>query len=110
MKEKCDWEELKNKAIKEKEEELGKIIPLSERIKKDEKKRAILAAALLEDEAVRLASTKNCEVHLKEKEEEDKRTPFWMFCVLYFILGMLSMITFDSIFYGGKGFIELFLK
>ena len=37
---------------------------------------------------------------LERIDEEDSRTPFWMFAVLYFILGMLFIITVDNISYG----------
>ncbi len=62
--------------------------------------RATLAAAMIEDEVVRDYSYRNSRAYLERIDEEDSRTPFWMFAVLYFILGMLFIITVDNISYG----------
>jgi len=55
--------------------------------------RSPLAAAFLEDEAVRLAAERNAKSYLVKKDENEGGMPFWMWALLYFILGILADIT-----------------
>jgi hypothetical protein len=55
--------------------------------------RSPLAAAFLEDEAVRLASEKASRQYLLEKEEEETGMKPWMWNLMWFIIGMLFMLT-----------------
>ena len=71
---------------------------LKKAIKPNDKGRALLAVAILEDESVRLASQANSRAYLKMKEDEDT-VPFWIWCALYFILGILFMISIENIFW-----------
>jgi len=61
------------------------------------KDRSPLAMAMLEDDAVRLAGEKAAEAHLKAIDEEDSRMPFWMWAMLWFIVGMLFDITVTNL-------------
>lgn len=52
-----------------------------------------VAKAFLEDEAVRLASEKRSEKYLKLVEDEKSEVPFWVWALLFFILGMLTTLS-----------------
>ncbi len=70
----------------------------------NEKTRALMANAILEDEAISLASQERSRVYLNEKEEDD-RIPMWAWCLMYFFLGILFMISVDNVFWHWKDFI-----
>lgn len=74
------------------------IISIVDRFKTNERARANMVGAMVEDEVVRLASEANSTAYLQRKDEADK-TPFWMWCSLYFTLGVLFMISIDNVFY-----------
>lgn len=57
------------------------------------RKRSPLAAAFIEDEGVRLASEERSRAYVLKNEEEDTRMAPWMWNLLWFILGMLFMLT-----------------
>ena len=104
---KKDWDEETRIAQKmaDVEEKKRSHPPLSivEGFKSDDKTtaaRATLAAAMIEDGVIRQFSYENSRAYLDRIDEEDSRTPFWMYCTLYFILGMLFMITVENITYG----------
>lgn len=59
-----------------------------------------LASAMLEDEAVRLQSQKRSKEYLENIDDVYDSTPFWMWCIFYFALGMLFTITVDTVTYG----------
>jgi len=59
--------------------------------------RAHLAEAMLEDDAIRKASQANSYNYLNRIEVEKDRMPEWMWNVAWFILGMLTMISLDSL-------------
>ncbi len=61
-----------------------------------EQTRARMAEAMIEDEVVRLKSQEASKAYLMRKEEDD-RVPFWMWCTLWFTLGILFMITLDNV-------------
>jgi len=81
-------------------------IALMENVVKD---RSPLAMAMLEDEAVRLGAEKAARDHLNRLDEEDSRMPFWMWAMLWFVVGMLFDITVTNLgmqlwkFTGGCG-------
>lgn len=70
-------------------------------IKPNDKGRALLAVAILDDESIRLASQANSRAYLKRKQDEDT-VPFWIWCILYFTLGILFMISVENIFWNIK--------
>lgn len=76
----------------------SKITELKDLIKPNDKKRALLAVAILEDEAVRLASQANSKAYLLMKEKQDKM-PEWMWNVFWFMLGMLFLISMENVFW-----------
>ena len=101
---KWDWAELR-----EKHKKVQKVIALTDLIKpSDNNKRALLATAIWDDEAVRHASAENSAAYLDRIDEQESRTPFWMWCVLYFILGMLFMITVDTVSFGWEELLVYF--
>jgi hypothetical protein len=55
-----------------------------------------LATAILEDAAVRMDSEKRSDAYLKAKDEYTDGTPFWMWCLLWYILGMFTIMTIDA--------------
>jgi len=65
--------------------------------RKNPEARANLATAILEDAASRQASQENSAKYLNRAEEERSRMPEWLWNVAWFILGMLSMISLDSL-------------
>ena len=65
--------------------------------RKDPEARAHLAQAMIEDEAARKASQVNSYNYLNRVEDEKSNMPAWMWNVAWFILGMLSMISLDSL-------------
>lgn len=95
------WDKLKKDVADD--SKVQHILPLI--MKKNDKARANLAKAFLEDEAIKAASEANSRAYLMRIEEAD-RTPFWMWCTLYFILGMLFMVTVDNLSYNWDGFIQ----
>ena len=60
------------------------------------KNRSPLAAAFLEDEAVRISSQDRSREYLINKEEDHSGMKSWMWNVLYFALGMLFALTVPS--------------
>jgi hypothetical protein len=76
----------------------------------NEKARASLAKAFLEDEASRHASQERSREYLIKKEEEEAGDPIWQWPVLYFILGILFMITVDNIAWNWKELVESFFQ
>ncbi len=62
-----------------------------------ENNRSLLAQAMLEDEAVRKASEIASENFMDKVEDEKNEMPFWMWCVLYFCLGMLFTMTIPAL-------------
>ena len=74
------------------------MLDISDLIKPNDKGRALLATAILEDESVRLASEANSRAYLKRKQDEDT-VPFWVWCTMYFILGILFMISVENVFW-----------
>ena len=68
-------------------------------IRKDNEARANMATVFFEDDRVRNESQFNSEQYLLRIDEENGM-PVWMWCLLYFILGALAMISVDSVFYG----------
>jgi len=56
-----------------------------------------LAKAILEDEAVRIASENRSKEYLDKIDEYDNRIPFWMWCTLWFILGIFFDMTIINI-------------
>lgn len=106
---KWDWAELKKRKQAE-NSEADKVISLVINPKpSDKNKRAVLAKAIMDDEAIRRASVENSRAYLNRIEEETSGTPFWMWCTLYFILGMLFMITVDTVSFGWEG-LSLYLQ
>ncbi len=81
------------------------ITDLKDIIKKNDKGRALLATAILEDESVRLASQANSKAYLKEKWEREDRMSEWMWNLLYFALGMLFVISMENVFWNMGDFI-----
>jgi len=59
--------------------------------------RTTLAKAILEDEAVRRASQVTSKIYLESCEDEKDSMPFWMWCALYFCLGMLFTMTIPAL-------------
>jgi len=55
--------------------------------------KSALATAMLEDESVRLASQTRSKEYLDKLDEQDNRIPFWMWCTLWFILGVFFDMT-----------------
>ena len=55
--------------------------------------RSSLAEALIEDEAVRMSSEKRSRSYLNAKDEREDSVPFWMWCVLWFVLGVFFDMT-----------------
>ena len=98
------WDNLKEDA--KREPKIKHILPLI--MRKNDKARANLAKAFLEDEAIKQASFERSKAYLLKIEEED-RTPFWMWCTLYFVLGMLFMITVDNISYSWKDIVAFWV-
>jgi len=62
------------------------------------KNRSPLAAAFLEDEAVRISSQDRSREYILNKEEDESGMRPWMWCLLYFALGMLFALTVPSTF------------
>lgn len=66
------------------------------------KNRSPLAAAFIEDEAVRISSQDRSRKYIMNKEEDESGMRPWMWCTLYFVLGMLFALTapftFSSMF------------
>jgi hypothetical protein len=83
------WEKLKDDNRKVPKE----IIPM---ITENTEARASLAKAFMEDEVVRQASRQNSLEYLKRVDEEYDRTPFWIWCLLYFNLGILFTVTVET--------------
>jgi len=59
--------------------------------------RSTLAHAMLEDESVRLASAAASKAYVERVENEKDEMPFWMWCTLYFCLGMLFTMTIPAL-------------
>jgi hypothetical protein len=59
----------------------------------EDKPNSPLAKALLEDEASRLASENKLKLTLEKRDEEDSSVPFWMWCAIWFILGIFFGLT-----------------
>ena len=57
------------------------------------KNRSPLAAAFLEDEAVRISSQDRSRKYILNKEEDESGMRPWMWNTLYFVLGMLFALT-----------------
>ena len=57
------------------------------------KNRSPLAAAFLEDEAVRISSQDRSREYILNKEEDESGMSPWMWNVLYFTLGVLFALT-----------------
>lgn len=95
------WDKLKKDVSKT--QKIKEILPLV--MKKNDKARANLAKAFIEDEAIKAASVQNSISYLERCDEAD-RTPFWQWCTLYFILGMLFMITIDNLSYNWTDIIQ----
>jgi hypothetical protein len=75
-----------------------------ERIKKHEHMldlaangRSALAAAFLEDEAVRLTAQENARDYVLQCEAEKNETKPWVWNVLFFLLGMLFTMSIDPL-------------
>ena len=68
-----------------KKEQLEK--ELKEMIRNNRK--ASLAAALLEEQATRNENDKYLRGVLAKREEKDNRIPFWMWCLLWCLIGMM---------------------
>lgn len=85
--------------LSKKNEATKDVIYIVDKFKKNDKARSVMLKAMMEDETVRLASQENSRNYLIKKEE-DNRTPFWMFCVLYFVLGIIFMISIENITLG----------
>jgi len=64
-------------------------------LRKEFKSNDVFKLAIAEDEAVRQASRQRSQKYLERVEDETSGTPFWMWCVLYFILGMFFNMTVD---------------
>jgi len=62
------------------------------------KNRSPLAAAFLEDEAVRISSQDRSREYILNKEEDESGMSPWMWNLLYFVLGMIFALTFPSTF------------
>ena len=60
------------------------------------KNRSPLAAAFLEDEAVRISSQDRSREYILNKEEDESGMSPWMWNALYFALGMLFALTAPS--------------
>jgi len=60
------------------------------------KNRSPLAAAFLEDEAVRISSQDRSREYILNKEEDNSGMKPWMWNLLYFALGMLFALTIPS--------------
>lgn len=58
--------------------------------------REVLAAAILEDEAVRVASEKRAQAHCDKIDEEASQIPFWAWAILWFALGILFSISIQN--------------
>jgi hypothetical protein len=73
------------------------------------KDKSPLAMAMLEDEAVRLGAEKAARDHLNQVYEHNDGMPFWMWAMLWFVVGMLFDITVTDLgmhlwkFTGGCG-------
>jgi hypothetical protein len=67
------------------------------KFEKDAKKRALVAEAFIQDQAIRKASEMRSIKYVFENEKRDE-SPDWLYNLLYFLIGMLGLATFNQLF------------
>jgi len=78
-------------------EDSQKLIDLLPSLKQNKKNiRANLAIAFTEDEAIKKASRENSLAYLQKCEAEYDRTPFWVWCLTWFTIGILFASSFEA--------------
>lgn len=93
-------------SIQERNDAILLIDDLKENINK--KARAALAKAFLEDEASRRESFERSRAYLSEKAKQEEDTPFWVWALLYFVLGALFAVTADTVAWNWQDLMILF--